>query len=420
MNTLKHLGRNTVWLLVSRVGTQGLLVLFTVLIARRLGNVGLGQYAFIASAIFLANTLTTFGTDMFLIREIAAGAGLRQLPAALFIQLALSVACFAFVGISPFLPNLDAPTIQGLFIYSFSLFPLAFFTVFTTALRGLERMDWYAILNLLVSLAQVIALWVFVPAGGSVVAVAWVLLAIQAGAALSAGAICIFKIPNFLTAWRFSFEGLPDLIKASAPIALLGLLGMLYLRLGIYQVTFLSGAAVTGWFSAAQRLVEAFKTGHLALFGALYPILARTALQPNNDQRWLSKSLGWLLAISAFLALVLFVLAGPFVNLLYGSQFVPAIAAAQILCWLIVPYALNTFLSLAFLAQHREWFVARALFASLITLALLNQWWVPPYGLVGAAWAALLAESVQAVVLLAHYLYRPQPILLAKEPETVA
>src|SRR5690348_10935688 len=88
---LARLGRNSLWLLAARIGTQGLAVLFTVLLARRLGANGFGEYAFMAAVIFIGNTLTTFGTDMLLIRDIAARDDFSRLPAALFLQLALSV-----------------------------------------------------------------------------------------------------------------------------------------------------------------------------------------------------------------------------------------------------------------------------------------------------------------------------------------
>ncbi|MCA9926088.1 MAG: oligosaccharide flippase family protein, partial [Anaerolineales bacterium] len=63
--------QNAFWLLLARLGGQALMLLFTVLVARRLGEVGLGQYAFIAAMLFVGNVFTTFGMDTYLIREIA-------------------------------------------------------------------------------------------------------------------------------------------------------------------------------------------------------------------------------------------------------------------------------------------------------------------------------------------------------------
>jgi O-antigen/teichoic acid export membrane protein len=409
MSQRTRLGDNTLWLLLMRFGTQGLMVLFTLLIARRLGEVGLGEYAFVASALFLANVLTTFGTDMLLIREIAAGAGLAQLPAALVVQLTLSA---LFVGLifvgAPALPGQSRAAVLALQIYSLSLFPLAFYTVFTAALRGKERMDLYTLLNLTVSFLQVAAVWLFVRPGGSVVTVALILLAVQLMAALLAGLLCLAQIPGFLRAWRFSWEqiasAIPAVVRTSAPIALLGLLGMSYQKLSVYLLSLLAGAAMTGWFSAALRVVEASKTGHLAFFGALYPAMAQAHGASTDEAQGPGVfAFSWraLLALTVAAALAVFFLAAPLVRWLYGSAFEPSISALKVLIWMLIPYTVSTYLSLAFLASGREGAVARALLVSLIALAGLSIWWIPRAGLGGASWSALAAESLQAILLLA-------------------
>jgi hypothetical protein len=61
-----QLAKDSLWVLAARLCAQGALALFTILIARRLGSAGFGEYAFIASAVFIGNMLTTFGTDMLL------------------------------------------------------------------------------------------------------------------------------------------------------------------------------------------------------------------------------------------------------------------------------------------------------------------------------------------------------------------
>jgi uncharacterized membrane protein (Fun14 family) len=82
---------------------------------------------------------------------------------------------------------------------------------------------------------------------------------------------------------------------------------------------------------------------------------------------------------------------------------------------MLVPYTINSFLSLAFVAGHRIRAVGRALTASLLGLALLSLWWIPAAGAVGAAWAVLVAECIQALVLLAQ---RSQIAILSIHGET--
>jgi O-antigen/teichoic acid export membrane protein len=158
----RRIRRNSFWLLLARLVTQGQLVMFTVLVARGLGVVGFGQYAFVAAVIFLGNVATTFGTDTLLIREVArtrrAAAGL--IPSALWIQLMLSVAWLIVVAIgADTLNGQSAEVVQAVQVYSLSLFPLAFFTVFTAVLRAHERMAVYLLLNVVVAFAQLGAAW---------------------------------------------------------------------------------------------------------------------------------------------------------------------------------------------------------------------------------------------------------------------
>ena len=418
MKLRSRLGKNILWLIGSRFGSQGMMVLFTILLARRLGSAGFGEYAFISAAVFLGNTLTTFGTDMLLIREIASRDDQSTLPVALLIQLVLSLLFILATFIAaPLLPNQSPAAVLGLKIYSLALLPLAFFTVFTTALRGKQRMDAYMALNLSVASLQVIVVWLFIAAGIDIVRVAVLLLIIQFVAAFLAGIICTTHIPGFWRTWRFSAQSVPAVMRASAPIALLALVGMLYQKLPVYMLSTLAGAAVTGWFSAGLRTVEASKTIHLAVFTALYPAMAEASFARDDAEELLpwsgSFGLSWklLLAGAGAAALVLTLFADPITRLLYGAEFAESVLALKILAWTLIPFTVNNFLSLANLAVRRERIVIRVQLVGLLIMFGLDAWWVPQWGLTGACLASLLAESAQAAAYIYPRKYLPRTVI---------
>ena len=146
--------------------------------------------------------------------------------------------------------------------------------------------------------------------------------------------------------------------------------------------------------------VEAAKIGHVAVFTALYPLMAQS-LGPDS-LRW-SRGFrlpGLILLAGAFIAaLALSLLAGPLVSFLYGTQYLLSIPLVRILAWMLIPYTLNTFLTLALLARREEREIVRALVLSTVTLVILTMWWVPVAGTAGAAWAALCAEVTQSFML---------------------
>ena len=150
MTVRPTLARNATWLAVGRVGSQVFSVVLTVVVARGLGTAGFGRYAFVVAVVLIGNVVTTFGTDSLLIREIAGGgtATSRRLTTAVALQLVLSAAVVVVVALgSGFLLG-RADTLSALRIYSLSLFPLAFYSVFSAALRAWERMDLYAWLGI--------------------------------------------------------------------------------------------------------------------------------------------------------------------------------------------------------------------------------------------------------------------------------
>jgi O-antigen/teichoic acid export membrane protein len=381
------------------------MVLFVILIARRLGQDGFGEYAFVASAVMLANTLSTFGTDMLLVRDIAAGGGLARLRPALVLQLALSavLVLIALAGAAA-IPNQSQDATVALRIYSFALLPLAIYGVLTAALRGLGYMDRYAVLNLAASAVQLALAWLVVPAGGSVVSVALALLGAQLVATALAAALCA-RVPGLADGLLGSARVRPLLLE-SAPIALLGALGMLYQRSAVLLLASLTGPAATGIFSAAARAVEGAKTMHLAAFGALYPALAESAAEPSAASAWRAtfvRSASSLLVLALVVAAVLAAFADPIVGLLFGPGFEAAAGALRVLAWILIPYTASAFLSLALMAAHRERAVARGLAAGLVVLVVLCVWLIPSLGLVGACWASLAAETAQASVLIAQW-----------------
>jgi O-antigen/teichoic acid export membrane protein len=409
--SLSHLTKNSFWMVLSRFGVQGLSVLFTVFLARQLGNAGFGEYAFITSLVFVFNALTTFGTDMLLIREIAADEDLSRLPAVLIIQLLLSGIIIVVIwAIGGWFPNQSANAVLALKIYILALIPLAFYTVFTIVLRGKQRLNSYTHLNLASAFLQLSTILFFIKFKSGVVAVSVSLLFVQIISAVLAGIMTSVIVPGFWKIWRFYLRDLLPVLKAAAPIALLTLLGMFYQKLTITMLSLMSGPVQTGIFSAASRAVEASKGIHMAVFVALYPAMAQgisAKRTGRNGPMFTDVEIAYfrVLLVGAMLAsLILTIFAVPIVHILYGIDFLQSAQILKILAWTLFPFTINGFLSLSLMASHKEWTIGLVMAVSLLILVILNFWWIHFSGLQGAASAFLVAECIQASLLLMVWL----------------
>jgi O-antigen/teichoic acid export membrane protein len=404
---------NSLWLLAARIASQGLMLVFTVLVARYLGQAGLGQYALVASLVFLGNVLTTFGLDTFLIREIAVqrSAAAASLAAALGIQLGLSALVIGGVNLAPGWLGEVSATAWALRIYSLSLIPLAFTTAFSASLRAYERMDLILALNLFSSAAQTGGAWLLLASGGQLVALSSLLVAVQMLAALAAGAMCFLWLPGFGLILRIPTALVRHMVRQGIPLVLLAGLMVAYQRMGVLMLSLLAGDAITGWFAAAARVTDALKMIHYAFFGAIFPVMSRLAVRgrlseigsPAGLEDMLSRtSLWFLLSLGLLAALAISLLAGPAIRLLYGMDYAPAAPALQILAWSLIPFAINTYAFFWLVSRGRETTALKVSLASAGSAVVLHAILIRAFGLVGACLAVLLGEVIQAAFYLPY------------------
>ncbi len=399
--SLRGITRDVAFLFAGRLASQGLTVLFTVLLVARLGLAGLGEYAFVAAVVALANVATTFGTDMVLIRDISGGGRTDRWIAALVIQAALSLAALGLIWVgAPFIPGQASDVVAALRVYALSLFPMAVFSVATAALRGVGRMGRQASLGAALAFLQLAATWLLLAPGDGLVRAMAILLGVQVAGAAVAWAVGAASIPALRHRASTNRREIAAMARASAPIGSLGLLGVLYQRAGVLALSVVAGPIATGWFAAASRVVEGAKGGHVALFGALYPAMARggggtdAAAAPDRAMAW---SLRLTLVLAALVSAGL-LLTGPWlIARLYGAAFGPATAAVAVLALAVVPSTLATYRSLELVATRREQVTLRGLLISLMVLLALLATLVPAIGWVGACWAMLAAETTQAI-----------------------
>jgi O-antigen/teichoic acid export membrane protein len=380
----KHPGSlriNSLWLLFARLTAQGLGVLFIALAARRLGVEIFGQFTVIMALVLIGNTFTNFGTDTLLIREIARSRRILPLAAGVLgLQLLLSAGWWLATLV--FQPG------PPLLVYSLALFPLAVFSVSTAVLRAFERMDLFWGLSLANGAIQVLAVWL----SNDLWTLCIFLFAGQVVMALLAVLTCSASLADFRL---LPFPDIRPLLHLTWPFAALTLLLVLAQRVGVLSVSWLIDDAATGLFSSVTRVVDGLKLGHYAVLGALLPMMARNAAGSKGSFR---KGFYALLGLSCLFAISLGSLAHPIVDVLYGRDFVSISGLLSLLGWSLLPYTVSAFISYDLIARGLEYNLLKAALISLVISGLTYFWCISLFGLTGAAWAALTAEFLQAII----------------------
>jgi O-antigen/teichoic acid export membrane protein len=404
-DAVSQIGQSSAWLLLTRLVIQAQSLLSTVLLAHYLGQSGFGTYSLIASLVFLANVLTTFGTDTLLIRRVAVTqrVDLPEIGTVLELQLAFSSLVIATIfWWTRAASHQPVGFTTALRLYALSLWPLSIFSVLSAILRGLERMDLYLVASLGTGSLQILGIWLALRTGIDLPGLMGVLLSVQVFAMLLCYALCRAAAPSFKFSRPQNWRPTAWLLRAAWPLALLSVASVAYQRLGIYTLSYWGDPGQAGLFSAAVRAVEALKLGHIAVLGALLPALTRLqrGLVSGPDEKALGArifrlSTLVLFGIGLLGAAGLSFMASPLVSLVFGPDFAGAAPVLLVLGWILLPYSLSAPLTIELIARDREKAVTLALLAGLGAALVSSVVWVPARGASGAGLAALAGECVQ-------------------------
>lgn len=359
MNT-KLIAKNSAWLFLGRLATATLNLLLTIIIARTLGESGFGQYTFITSLAYLGNTATTFGMDTLVMRAVSAKEehAAQQATAALWLQLALSAGYIFILTIASLFWETPRPP---LVVYLLILLPLAFGTVFSAILRGLERMELHTLYTLTQAVLQTAGAWLVLGQNPRLLPLMVVLVLGQAAATLLAGWL-VFSGPI-----RPAWEKIPvDLLRRTFQtgwiLALIALLTTLMTQLPILTLRALADDAAVGHFGAANQLINGARLLPAALFGALFPAMVRG----ENKSLNYTKIFWGLVSLFTLGATVGVLIAGPLIQLFFAG-FAPSIPVLQIMFVGLIPFLFRLRDSFELITQGHE---RPVLWATAITVVL--------------------------------------------------
>ncbi len=382
--------RNALALAAVRVAAPVLSLIVVAAVSRRLGAEGLGRYSAAYAFLGLFGLLSAAGLPQVLTREAARRP--EETGRLLGGALGLAGGCGAFLAVlmTAAATGVEDPaTRQAVRILSLALPPAAWSACLEAAWLARERTGPIGAACLAEHAAKVALGGALLAAGSGLNAV---LAAAVAGKWLSCAVSGVWLRR---TGVRLDWSAMRELALPAAVLALSAVSATLYWRVDVLLLSCLCGAAETGYYTAAYRLLDAAILLPQSLCQALFPRLAAgNAGQP--PERWL---LGLTLPAAALAAAG----AGPILEVLYGPALRPAAPVLALLIWTAVPYAGNRYRACRLVAADRQ----RTDLS--INLALLgvnvgaNILLIPKWGAAGAAFVtlatAVLYGAAQSVCL---------------------
>lgn len=386
-------GRNALALLACRVGADLLNFLLFLVVSRRFGPEGMGEYGYAFALAGLVYYAATLGIDEYGVREYTHRAPERR--PALIADLLGAQVCIAMAVIAILIGYLliTQPALQTLaIIISMTLYQLgaAFSaTLFVPAMAEQQMMP-PAFINLLgrgsAFVVTGVLIWVFD-------------FSLQAAAvAFAAGGLLMFALA-LRSAASFRARLLPNLsgqvvlhgAKTLWSFAAVGLLGQLLNRIGVIALSLQVGQAAAGIYTTGLKLVEVACLPLVFIGVAAYPRLCVAAVNPAAFQKLTRQALVVGVLLAMVLALTMYFAVPPLLVPVLGERFAGTEAVIAAMAAIVLAQGIEIVLGRLMLAANLN--VARAVRITIGTIVcvLLTVALTPAFG-IAAATAALVCS----------------------------
>jgi len=373
---------------------------FSIVVVRNLGADAFGQYTAILAFTAIFSIFSDLGLSLYTVRQVAR---LREQPGlkarvdelygnVLGLRLLLAVFTIGLVILFAVVTRRPPERIFSIGLYSLTLILFSAWGASDSILAGYERLD-------LSSLGKVINQFSFVVLGT-------VALVLKLGVNGLIGAVLIsVGLMAGFCLWQVHKLGIRPrpghmldarhLIRLSLPFGIIGFaLGLSYkfstVLLDIYRTS-----TETGFYNAAYNLIFSFVLISNILNTTLYPTLARQSVNASGElPLTYQRIFRYLLIISLPIAIGGWALAAPIIRFLYDAEFSASTQVFQVVIWTVPLMFMSEFLGYVIVLSNREKRVAVAVTISSFFNVLMNFILVPRFGLVAAAWIAVLTESI--------------------------
>ena len=407
---MRNAGLGSIALLLNRLANMVLLVL----ISRQLGAGATGIYSIAISYYLIGSRFAAWGLDHVLTRDVARNYADAERYFANFLTIRIVnglIMTGLLVAIAYSLPY-DAQTAWVIVLMALAIVPENVATLGSALFIAFERTEYSSAAMGLTAAIKISAVWWVLQSGGTVAAVAIVVVI----SALANALIHLFFVGRSFVPLRLQFDRdfLRLQLQVATPFILVGIFFILDNRMDNIVLSLLLDETAVGYYSAALAVVTALTMIPQGIRSAIYPILARIqANQPevlSTAYRHIHK---YLMIVALPIVAGIVMISSDLITWLFTDAFLPSAAVLRLLVLTFLAFSINVLNSRVLVVHDQQALMARFLLISLLVnlTALLIA--VPLWGIQGAALAKVLSALVLAFLTQRAVRFTAPPAALA-------
>lgn len=388
---------NTSWIILDKVVVLGFSLLVTVVLARYLGPEQFGLFSYAISLVALIGIAGHAGLSGLVVKELVKKPDEMDLTmgSSFFIKGLGYLFGFVIVAlIAFFTETIGSNQFWILIVLALGLL-LKPFDVIDFWFQSRLEAKYTSIARIIaVSLGSIAKLLLaFIGSGLILIAMAYFVQSVLLAFIL----VFFFLLKNqsHSIKWRYSTTRMKELFNQGWLIFLGSVFAIIYLKVDQVMINWLIGAEEVGIYAVAAALSEAWYFLPVAIVASFFPKLINLHKDDSEIFHYrLQQLLDFLFMLALLIAVLVSFLAFPLISFLFGEEYEAAAPILVIHIWAAIFIFMRAALSKWILIEN-------VLVFSLITQGLgalfnvlLNLWWIPLFGGVGAAYATLVSYAI--------------------------
>ncbi len=399
-NTKQIVAKNTTWLFVGEIGMRLLKLIIFIYAARTLGANEWGIFSYSLAVMSVFGIISDIGMNAVLLRETAKKHNSEQyIATGFFLKLTLSViSSLALLSLLFFL-NTNAVRI---------LIPITAVMLFLDSMRefgfaisrAFEKMEVEAMIKIIGTGVLVVFGLIFISRHATALSLAY---AYVVGGIIGV-TLMFFSIRSHLAnLGRPTMNILMSFLKEGWPLAVVSTLGIVMINIDTIILGWFKDAAEIGIYAAAQKPIQILFVIPGLISTALLPLFSRLVSSNKEHMRIvLDRSINFSIGIALPIAIMGFILGGPIILLLFGTQYAAAIIPFKIMSLAVITVAPGTIMSNAIFAEGRQKYLVQVIAVGVLVNIIICLTLIPRFGLYGASiaitGAQLLANAFMILI----------------------
>lgn len=369
-----------------------------------------GEYSIMLTFGSIFAVLADGGFYQLLVREISRpGADEARVVSNIFtMRLFISFFIFALAPlVSIFFPY-STQTCWGIAVGMAGFWFLSGSQVFMGIFQKYLRMDRAAIAELVGRLVQLVLIWLFIRWQ---LGFLWIVATLTIGGLANFVLVYLMARKHLRIAWSFDFDFWRESLKQSYPLAISGILVMIYFSFGSLILSVFRPVADVGIYRLAYKVLESLIFFPSMFVGLIMPILSSAALDDRaRFKNILQKGYDVLMIFALPLVLGTPFVAGQIIKLLGGGLYPESIPVLNILIVAVGIIFFGTLFSFGLIALGRQKSLLWISAAGAVINLLLNFILIPRYSYTAAAIITVGTELLVTLLMAAaiwrtiHYL----------------